>query len=173
LLGTVARLRTLLERPFVGADVLFELKRTDTGFSLTVGLPGQPRSARILRHLSTGAIRAAQRFSREASSSDFRLYGETLGDRAVIDARFREPERTPEQPEVSPFSRRPSRTLRAQQPTLSDEVERILSTHRPTDTTPLSGSPERDSQPPVRRDSGAQPQVRVPPEPEPDDDPED
>jgi hypothetical protein len=164
LLGTVARLRTAIERPFVGVEMLFDLKRTETGFVLSVGLPGQPRSARILRHLSTGAVRAAQRFSREASSSDFRLYGETLGDRATIDARYRQPGPTPEPPAAQPISRRPSRSVRVPQQTLSDEVERILSKRPGTDPAPLSGR-TRPSEPPVRRRSGQIPRV------DPDDEP--
>jgi hypothetical protein len=157
LLGTVARLRTAIERPFVGVDVLFEIRRTDTGFSLSVGLPGQPRSARILRHLVTGAVRAAQRFSREASSSDFRLFGETLGDRAVIDARYRNPGPTPEPPEAQPMSRRPSKSLRVPQHTLSDEVERILSTRRPpADAGSFPARPRHASDPPIRRKSSGQ-----------------
>lgn len=169
LLGTVARLRTALERPFVGIDVLFELRKNDTGFSLTIGIPGQPRSARILRHLATGAIRAAQRFSREATSSEFRLLGETLGDRAVIDARYRhQPEPVPEIPEASPFTRRPSRSLRATQPTLSDEVERILSQRRPVaDINPVSTRSDRESDPPpLRRPSGPMQRVKVSSDPE-------
>lgn len=153
LLGTVARLRTAIERPFVDVDVLFDLRKTETGFALTVGIPGQPRSARILRHLSAGAIRAAQRFSREATSSDFRLYGDTLGDRSSIDARYRQPESVPESPRETPpqsyppFTRRPSRSLRITQPTLSDEVERILSQRRPTPEPPPRPTPEPEEPP--------------------------
>jgi hypothetical protein len=165
LFGTVARLRTAIERPFVDVEVLFELRRTDTGFVLTVGIPGQPRSARILRHLSTGAVRAAQRFSREASSSDFRLFGEAVGDRAQIDARYRQPAPPPQ--EHTPTSRRPSRSMRVPQQTLSDEVERILSKRPPTDPSPLVGRPR--SEPPPRRKSGQLPVTipRVDPEEEP------
>ena len=155
--GTVARLRTALERPFVDAEVVFELKKSDTGFTLTVGLPGQPRSTRILRHLATGAIRAAQRFSREAESSDFRLYGEALGDRATIDARYRAPEIAPHSSKPpAPFSRRPSRSMRAPQSTLSDEVERILSQRKPSvEPSPVSTRPSRTSErPPQGSDPG-------------------
>jgi hypothetical protein len=128
LMGTVARLRTTLERPFVEIDVMYELKKTDTGFSLTVGLQGRPRAARILRHLATGTIRAAHRFCREAIDEELRIYGETLGDRATLDARYRQPVvPASAPPDPTPFSRRTSRAVRAMQPTLSDEVERILS----------------------------------------------
>ena len=64
LLATVARMRGLIERPYLGVDVSFQLTTTDTGFALSLGVAGRPRSARLLRHLAFGAIRAAQRFSR-------------------------------------------------------------------------------------------------------------
>jgi hypothetical protein len=161
LLGTVARLRTTIERPFVDVTVLFDLRKTDTGFSLTIGIPGQPRSARILRHMATGAIRAAQRFSREATSSDFRLFGETLGDRAALEARYREPEPRIEAPpqELAAVARRPSRSVRITQPTLSDEVERILSTRRPSGEIPISTRAPQASEPPPRRESTQLPRI--------------
>jgi hypothetical protein len=174
LLGTVARLRTTIERPFVDVTLLFDLRKTDTGFSLTIGIPGQPRSARILRHLAIGAIRAAQRFSREASSRDFRLFGETLGDRAAIEARYRQPlpqVETPA-PEAVAVARRPSRSLRVTQPTLSDEVERILSTRRPSGEIPVSTRTHRRSEPPVQRDSPASRRLEPDDEPPSSEDPE-
>jgi hypothetical protein len=169
LLGTVARLRTTLERPFVGVSMMFDLHKTETGFALTIGIPGQPRSARILRHLATGAIRAAQRFSREATSSEFRLFGETLGDRAALDARYRDPApgSAPQTPEAVALPRRPSRSLRITQPTLSDEVERILSARRPSAEIPISTRPRRPSEPPSQRVAEPPPRVIDLPDDEP------
>ena len=59
LTATVARMRAVFERPYVGVDVAFQLTATDTGFLLMLSVPGRPRSARLLRHLALGSIRAA------------------------------------------------------------------------------------------------------------------
>lgn len=128
LLATMQRMRAPLERPFVKVQLLFELTATDTGFSLTLGIPGRPRSARMLRHLGVGAIRAAHRFSHEASDGDFKLYAEVTGDRANISARYRQPATGPssERKGMMP-NHRPSRTMKAvTQRNLVAEVERIL-----------------------------------------------
>ena len=125
--ATMARQRTMLERPFVGADVRFELTRNDTGFSLTVGVRGRPRSTKLLRHLATGIIRSTHRFARETDADALRIYGESLGDRAELTVRIRTPSADPATLEVpsAPTSRRPpSRQFRA--PTLSAEVDRIM-----------------------------------------------
>jgi hypothetical protein len=128
LLGTMRRMRAPLERPFVDVDLVFELTETDTGFSLTLGIAGRPRSARMLRHLGVGTIRAAHRFSRETDDGDFKLYAEVSADRANISARYRQPVSQPGTHEEAPTpSRRPSRKARSvTQPRLADEVERIL-----------------------------------------------
>ena len=86
LLATVARMRGLIERPYLGVDVSFQLSTTDTGFALSLGVAGRPRSARLLRHLAFGAIRAAQRFSRGADEDSLKLYAETIGDRTNVSA---------------------------------------------------------------------------------------
>jgi hypothetical protein len=134
LLGTVARLQAPLERPFVGAQVMFDLVETDTGFSLTVGIRGRPRSGRLLRHLAMGAIRAAHRLAHEPGASDLKLYAETLGDRASLSARYHAAKELLAAQIVVPESRRPSRRMRAiTLPRLSEEIERILG---PTPSSP-------------------------------------
>ncbi|HEY4105367.1 MAG TPA: hypothetical protein VGM44_15825, partial [Polyangiaceae bacterium] len=40
LFGTVARMQAFLEHPFVGVPLVFELRRTSSGFSLQVGVSG-------------------------------------------------------------------------------------------------------------------------------------
>ena len=61
LIGTLSRLRVPFEHPFIGVDLTYEIQRTPGGFSMTVGAAGHPRATRILRHLASGAILAAQR----------------------------------------------------------------------------------------------------------------
>lgn len=128
LFGTVRRLRAPLERPFVGLDLVFQLAETDTGFSLTLGIPGRPRSARMLRHIGVGTIRAAHRFSHETSDAEFKLYAEVAGDRANISARYRQPVSEPGEGLAAPApGRRRTRRMRSlTQPGLAAEVDRIL-----------------------------------------------
>ncbi len=128
LVATMRRMRAPLERPFVDVELVFDLSGTDTGFSLTLGIPGRPRSARMLRHIGVGTIRAAHRFSRETAEGEFKLYAEVSGDRANISARYRQPVSQPGARLEAPApSRRPSRRIKSvTQPRLADEVERIL-----------------------------------------------
>jgi hypothetical protein len=145
LMGTLARMQAIVERPFVGVDVLYQLLSTDTGFSLAVGVTGRPRSARLLRHFTLGAVRAAQRFSRGADDESLKLQADTVGDRTSISAHYRAPPTT-----VSPVtpkrSRRPSRSFRAVQPNLTQEVERIL--RRSGTDPPPSPSKRGNTDPP-------------------------
>jgi hypothetical protein len=125
--ATVARHRTALERPFVAAEVRFELSRNDIGFTLSIGVRGRPRSTKLLRHLTTGTIRSVHRFARESDADALRIYGETLGDRAELTVRVRTPSADPPTPEARPTTtsrRPPSRQFRS--PTLSEEVDRIM-----------------------------------------------
>jgi hypothetical protein len=125
LMATLARMRAVFERPYVGVDVAFQLSATDTGFALALSVAGRPRSARLLRHLAFGSIRAAQRFSRGADDESLRLSGETIGDRTSVTAQYREPRSMPA--DNKPPARRPSRSMRmATQPNLTEQVERIL-----------------------------------------------
>jgi len=141
LYGTMARLGAAFERPFVTVRVIFDLQSTDTGFTLTVGIPGRPRAARLMRHLALGAIRAAQRHC-HGDSVDLKLFAETVADRANVTARYRnatdaKPDSMPEIDPLAPRSgrpaegareRRPQRSMRVMTaPRLSEEVERILS----------------------------------------------
>lgn len=129
LLATVARMRAPLEWPFLSVQMMFDLVPTDTGFSLTLGIPGRPRSARILRHVAAGTIRAAQRYCREANVDGMELMSGVFGDRANVTAHYHAPRAVPEA-DAAP---RPARKVtqrslrRTTQPRLSEEVERILS----------------------------------------------
>jgi hypothetical protein len=139
-------MRGLIERPYLGVDVLFQLNTTETGFSLSLGVAGRPRSARLLRHLAFGAIRAAQRFSRGADEDSLKLYAETIGDRSTVSARYREPPAAPSRHNTPARTKRPSRSFRVSaQTNLSEQVERIL--NRST-TEPPAAAPRRTSNPP-------------------------
>jgi hypothetical protein len=119
--GTVARLRGPLEHAFVDVEVLFELSRTELGFTLTVGVPGRPRATRALSHLAQGAIHAAERFAREGRETT-RLYAEAFADRAVITLNLRRASEPPPPGFDPPTLRRPS--IARVPVSLSDEVAR-------------------------------------------------
>lgn len=140
--GTVARLQAFLDHPFVDTPTLFELKRTDRGFSLLVGVVGRPRATRVLKHLAIGAVSAAERTAREGSG--MKLSSDLLADRATLTVAYQRSEAPARvERELPPLStRRPPQSMRP--PSLSEEVERILSSHR----SPSSHPPARPSQPP-------------------------
>ncbi len=120
----VARLHAFLEHPFVGAPFVFELRRNPTGFSLSVGVTGHSRATRAVRHLTLGAIVAAERFAREVGAEDLKLTADSIADRVNISARYLPPEPRPQE-EQPPPSRRPL-TVRPPAASLSAEVDRIL-----------------------------------------------
>jgi hypothetical protein len=140
LLGTVARLQAFLEHPFVGVPLVFELRRNQAGFSLTVGVSGHLRATRALRHLTIGAIIAAERFAREVGADTLKIFAENIADRSTISARYLPQEEVAAE-EPAP-SRRPP-VVRPPSGSLSAEVERILRSSSP----PRSTS-EPDAQPP-------------------------
>lgn len=121
--GTVARLRGPLEHAFVDTEVLFELQRTELGFTLTVGVAGRPRATRALCHLAQGAIHAAERFAREGRETT-RLYADTFADRAVITLNLRRVSEPP--PGFDPPTLRRPPSIARIPVSLSDEVARIL-----------------------------------------------
>lgn len=126
--GTVARLQAFLDHPFVDTPTLFELRRTDRGFSLLVGVVGRPRATRVLKHLAVGAVSAAERSAREGAG--MKLSSDLLADRATLSVAYQRSEaparRESELP--PPSVRRTAQSVRP--PSLSEEVERILSSHR-------------------------------------------
>jgi hypothetical protein len=154
--GTVARLHAFLDHPFVDTPTLFELKRSDLGFTLTVGVVGRPRATRVLRHLAVGSVHAAERAAREGIVS-MKLASEVVADRATLNAQYQRSDLSRRgESEPPPTSvRRMTTSLRP--PSLSQEVERILSSHRAPPTprvrsiTPLSRS-HRGAEPLVERD---------------------
>jgi len=162
--GTVARLQAFLDHPFVDTPTLFELKRTDLGFALTVGVVGRPRATRVLRHLAVGAVTAAERSAR-GSNSNLRLQSELMADRATLNAQYQKtdpPQRNESEPPPTSV-RRPTTSLRP--PSLSEEVERILASHKgqvsvSPRTTPIPTS-YRSSRPSIERAS--QPTLDAPP----------
>jgi len=159
LFGTVARLRAPLEHPFVDAPVLFELSQRPTGLRLMIGIAGRPRSTRLLGHIATGAIHAAERFARETHVEPLRVDVEIFADRARIDAHYRRPSSAPPAPDPVPASRRSSGASRLL-PSLSDEVARILDSSLATER-------QRTSEEPARRPSSDAPPMRTPSNPPP------
>ncbi len=158
--GTVARLQAFLDHPFVETPTLFELKRTDLGFSLTVGVLGRPRATRVLRHLAVGAVAAAERAAREGGG--MKVASDLLADRATLTVHYQRTEpplRSDSEPPPTSV-RRPAHSIRP--PSLSQEVERILASHRAppqpfvSRATPVPGS-YRQSQPTLERTSDVQP----------------
>jgi len=142
LYGTVARLRAPLEHPFVDATVLFELARSVTGFNLTVGIAGRPRATRLLGHIATGAVHAAERFARESHADPLRVELATFADRSRVDAHFRRASSPPPPLDPQTPARRAS-TSRL--PSLSDEVARIL------DSSLAAGASRPPEEPGARR----------------------
>jgi hypothetical protein len=168
LMATVARMRAVFERPYLGIDVAFQLTATETGFALALSVTGRPRSARLLRHLALGSIRAAQRFSRGADEESLKLYAETIGDRTSITAQYREPRSVPA--DAKPSTRRPSRSFRVgAQHSLTEQVERILNRATteppPAPRRPTEGPSGRliSSPPPPAERSGISSSERPPP----------
>lgn len=160
LMATVSRLRAPLEYPFVDERISFDVASSSTGFVLYLGVPRRPRSARVLRNLAAGAIRAAQRFCREGVGDELKIYGETLGDRVHLDVRCRirtsDTQASIEAPERSSAPKRPTRTPNRPQPTL-EAVERILSQRRPSGEWTQADADALNrarSEPPPRRESG-------------------
>ncbi len=143
LAGTVARLEAFLEHPYVGVPFTFELRRNATGFALCVGLSGHSRATRALRHLTVGAIVAAERFARQVGAEHLRISAENVADRSNLCARYLPEESAAEQ--LPAPARRPL-PVRAPAVSLSAEVERIL----------------RSSVPPRASSDPAQPAVRIP-----------
>ena len=128
LAATLARQRTLLERPFTGVDSRFELVKTEYGFTLGLGILGRPRSTRILRCFATGVIKAAHRLVRESKQDIPTVLGELVYDRAELSVHLRPPSSRPVvvAPETAVSRRPPPRAQRA--PSLAEEVDRIMIT---------------------------------------------
>jgi hypothetical protein len=147
--GTVARLQAFLDHPFVDTPTLFELKRSDLGFVLIVGVVGRPRATRVLRHLAVGAVMAAERAAREGIIG-MKLASDIVADRATLNAQYQRSE-PPRRIESEPPPTSVRRITSFRPPSLSEEVERILSSHRvspsvkPRSLTPLPSS-KRGSQ---------------------------
>lgn len=150
LASTAADLCTLLTAPFVDTEVSCEVRRhRDDGFTVMLRIPGRPRAARLLRHYSIGAIRAAALRMRDPTLSDLSFHDESSGDRATIKVsvrRGRESVVPRSQRRLSPASVRPP----AAAGSLELEVERILGAGR---DGPPSSPALRRSQPPPKPES--------------------
>jgi hypothetical protein len=139
--GTVTRLQAFLEHPFLGVPLLFELRRNPTGFVLAVAVTGHSRATRALRHLTIGAVVAAERFAREVGAESLKISAENIAERVHINACYLRQGETPmEQP---PPSRRPPVARVSSTNSLSAQVERILRS-----SSPPRPSPEEEAQPP-------------------------
>ncbi len=152
LFGTVARLRGLLEHPFEGVTIQFDLSKTETGLSLALSVVGHPRATKVLRHLAAGAVRAAERFARESVEDSLKLFGECFADRARLIAQYRsvsEPVREIrfDAEEIPTPTKRQSQVLRGAPTSLSAEVDRILN------PSLAAAELRRGSQPPPRSTS--------------------
>jgi hypothetical protein len=153
LAGSVLRLRSMLESPFVDVPVVFELVRTAEGFSLTLGVAGRPRATRLLRHYATGAIRAAWRLMRDVPEHEPRVSGESIADRAFITVALRG-ESVEEVPASRPRSKpvaRPSGAVAG----LAAEVERILGNR--LESTPAPEGRAANTPPPAGRAASTPP----------------
>jgi hypothetical protein len=157
LAGTVARLEAFLEHPFVGVPFVFELRRNPTGFSLGIGVVDHARATRALRHLTIGAIVAAERFAREVGAEQLTITAENVADRSNICARYL-PLGDAAQEEQPPRSRRPA-PARAPAVSLSAEVERILRSSVPP------RAPSEPAQRAVRLPESTRPRSVPPPRP--------
>jgi hypothetical protein len=159
LMGTVARMEAALMRPFLDVSLMFEVNRTDTGFALTLGVRGRPRSARVLRPIALGFVRAADRFTLESGRTELRLTSDVFGDRATVGALYRDSIPPPPDPEpivaAEPVSRGPRRMRGTTGSNLSDEVERILN-------SAMSSSPSSNPPPPRKISSPSLPRVDTP-----------
>ncbi len=145
LLASIQRLRVVMERPYVGTTPFFEVSPTESGFSLSVGITGRPRSARLLRYWALGALRACERFAKDTHIHELKLYAETVGDRSNISAYYVQASPPPASFESEPERKRPSRPVRSQSgATLQREVERILGTST-ADTLRSLRAPRRPS----------------------------
>jgi hypothetical protein len=159
LAGSVLRLRSMLESPFVDVPVVFELVRTAEGFSLTLGVAGRPRATRLLRHYATGAIRAAWRLMRDVPEQEPRVSGESIADRAFITVALRG-ESVEEIPASRPRSKpaaRPSGAVAG----LAAEVERILGNRLESSTPAPEGRAANTPTPPGRTASTPPPPGRT------------
>jgi len=143
LMASVARLQAPLEHLFVGLPIGFDLSKRRDGFVLFLGVSGRPRTARLLRHLTVGAVRAAQRFARQGMTDDVALDTEALGDRVRLEVRLGvaptlAAQAPPKPPRKGPAPQRPSRPhLPTTKPTL-EAIDRII---RRASITPPAMSP--------------------------------
>jgi hypothetical protein len=88
--GSMRRLLTDLTAPFPESHA--SLTQTPAGLAMTIIAPGRPRTARVLRHIGIGYVRAAFIFSLEATSTRLRIVAETIADRSSIVAHYRSSE---------------------------------------------------------------------------------
>lgn len=163
LAGTMQRLHVLVERPWGGVALVYELFRTPAGFELTLAIEGRPRATRLLRHLTAGLVRAAHRYARDVRSDELRIAGEDSGSRSRLLVSLRS--ETLLSPTLAtgdvPARRRSNGAMRAvTQPSLSAEVERIMSRTR-VDTPAAPHRVRRPSIPPGAANSSVPPSPRA------------
>ncbi len=129
LVRTIARMRTPIELPYEGVQIVFDVVDTEVGLDLALGVLGSPRSTRILRHLTVGYIKAAYTFGLNRNPEEIRLYADAIGDRASISCRYKRasisPPVNPAQVQAGP-KRSASRARIPAVGSLSAEVDRIF-----------------------------------------------
>ena len=126
--GSLERLRAVVERPFVDIQPVFEVVATETGVEISVCAPKRPRLARILRYWCLGAVRAAERLAQDPSVPEFQTYAELVGDRAQIWVRYLRGSKDASEPLLNAARRRSTPAPRR---SLQLEVERILRSSTP------------------------------------------
>jgi hypothetical protein len=110
----------------------------------------------VLRHLAIGAVTAAERSAREGVG--MKLTSDVVADRATLTVHYQRTESARTDSEPPPTSARRPATHSFRPPSLSQEVERILASHKGQlapyvpRTTPVPGS-YRSSQPSIERTS--------------------
>lgn len=136
------------------------------GLRVELGVTASPRATRFLLHQTLGTLQAAQQLVPLRHLESPRPVVEWFADRVRMELPLRiSTGRDNELDTLSPASRPSQRNLRAARPSLSEQVENILS-HR--DTEPRSSRPPTEN-PAARRDtdqrSSRPPAGSIPPPP--------
>lgn len=102
------RLMSALVAPFPPDSIAWRIDDRSDGLEVLGHVPGYPATARTLRHLAAGQLRAAFTFAMEPTREDLRLVAESrAGDRFAIAARYRAPTIPPAAYTTPPSSLRP------------------------------------------------------------------
>jgi hypothetical protein len=139
---TLKCLRAPFEQPFVNVTLEFDVQRTPTGFTLSVGLPGYPQASPLLGALALGYAQSAVTFSGDHERV-FGLSAESVGERSLVVGRISSSNPNlsrvggTENEKIGLRSRAPSRS----RPSLAAVVDQILSGQSPPMTLPSRNAP--------------------------------